>query len=136
MFHESFKGEEVSRMFQGCFMIFKGVCRVFQGSFNDVSRKFSCFEGILRVFQESFREVTCIFHERCKEDLRLRSVLRKFQSCFMIFFMEEEVSRMLQGCFIIFKGVSKVFQRCFKEVSRKFQDVSSQLPSRRTACFL
>ena len=43
MFHESFLEEDFSRMFQGCFMIFKGVPRVFQGS----------FKKIFKVFQKS-----------------------------------------------------------------------------------
>ena len=46
------------------------------------------------MFERFFKEVSRVFHES---------------------FMEEEVSRMFQGCFIIFKGVSE----CFKEVSRK-----------------
>ena len=33
MFHESFMEGEVSWIFQGCFMIFKVVFRVFQGGF-------------------------------------------------------------------------------------------------------
>ena len=33
VFHESFMEEEVSKMFQGCFRILKGVSKVFQGSF-------------------------------------------------------------------------------------------------------
>ena len=43
VFHESFKAKEVSSM--GCFMIFKGVSRLFQGSFNKtfkVLKKVSC----------------------------------------------------------------------------------------------
>ena len=48
-----------------------------------------CFEGILRVFQGSFKGVW----------------KRKFQGC-----LEEEVSRMFHGCFMIFRGVSRVFQ--------------------------
>ena len=44
MFHESLMEEEVSGIFQGCFMIFKGVSRVFQGS----------FKKTLNVFQKKF----------------------------------------------------------------------------------
>ena len=56
-----------------------------------ISRKFQgCFEGVSRVFQESFN-----------------GVLRKFQGCFK----EGEVSRLFQGCFVIFKVVSRVFQK-------------------------
>ena len=44
MFHESLMEEEVSGIFQGCFMIFKGVSRVFQGS----------FKKTFKVFQKSF----------------------------------------------------------------------------------
>ena len=38
MFSGRFKG--VSRLFQGCFMIFKGVSRVFQGSFKKTLKVF------------------------------------------------------------------------------------------------
>ena len=41
LFLENFTVEEVSRMFQGCFMIFKGVSREFHESFkNNLSRCF------------------------------------------------------------------------------------------------
>ena len=40
MFHEIIIKEEVSRMFQGCLMIFKGVSRVFQENFQGVAKKF------------------------------------------------------------------------------------------------
>ena len=50
MFHESFMEEKVSRMFQGCFMIFKGVSRVFQGSHKKTVKEFKkiscCMEFI------------------------------------------------------------------------------------------
>ena len=35
-------------------------------------------------------------------------------------FMEEEISRMFQGCFMI-KGVSRVFQGSFKKTFKVFQ---------------
>ena len=44
MFHESFMEGEVSWIFQGCFMIFKVVFRVFQGG----------FKKTLKVFQKKF----------------------------------------------------------------------------------
>ena len=50
MFQENFKDEEVSRMFPGCFMIFKGVSRVFQGSFKiafKVFKKVSCCMALI-----------------------------------------------------------------------------------------
>ena len=41
MFHESFMEEEISRMFQGCFMIsFQSVSRKFQENFQGFLRKF------------------------------------------------------------------------------------------------
>ena len=40
MFHESLIEEEDPCMFQGCVMIFKGVSRVFQGSFKKTLRFF------------------------------------------------------------------------------------------------
>ena len=58
MFHESFMGEEVSRMFQGCFMIFKDVSRVFQGSFNKtlkVFKKSLMVQGTHRSFPSRMR---------------------------------------------------------------------------------
>ena len=36
-------------------------------------------------------------------------------------FMEEEISRMFQGCFMI-KGVSRVFQGSFKKTFKVFQE--------------
>ena len=57
VFLENFTEEEVSRMFQGCFMIFNGVSRVFHGSFKGVSMRFQgCFKEVSRVFHESFME--------------------------------------------------------------------------------
>ena len=44
LFHESFMEGEVSWIFQGCFMIFKVVFRVFQGG----------FKKTLKVFQKNF----------------------------------------------------------------------------------
>ena len=41
LFLENFTEEEVSRMFQGCFMIFKGVPRVFEGS---LKKSFKVFQ--------------------------------------------------------------------------------------------
>ena len=35
--------------------------------------------------------------------------------------MEEKVLRMLQGCFMIFKGVSRVFQGSFKKTFKVFK---------------
>ena len=45
MFQGSFMVEEVSKMFQGSFMIFNDVLRVFQG----------CFKGVSRTFQGCFK---------------------------------------------------------------------------------
>ena len=45
LFLENFTEEEVSRMFQGCFMIFKGVSRVFHGSFK---KTFNMFQKVSR----------------------------------------------------------------------------------------
>ena len=58
MFHESFIEEEISRMFQGCFMI-KGVSRVFQGS----------FKKTFKVFQESFLCMALIAASRAEGGL-------------------------------------------------------------------
>ena len=70
---------------------FKCVSKKLQGCFIKVTRKIEgCSEGVLRCF----KEVSRVFHES---------------------FMEEEVSRMFQGCFMIFKGVSRVFQGSFSE---------------------
>jgi len=49
--------------------------------------------------------------------------------------MEEDISRMFQGCFLI-KGVSRVFQGSFKKTFKVFQNVScawhsSQLPEQK-----
>ena len=52
VFYESFESEEVSWMFQGCFMIFNSVSRVFQ----------RCFKKVPRKFQESFEKVSRKFH--------------------------------------------------------------------------
>ena len=41
MFHEIFKEEVVSKMFQGCFMISKGVSRVLQRIFQGVWKNFN-----------------------------------------------------------------------------------------------
>ena len=78
--------KKITPWFQGCFMIFKGVPRVFQrcsrkfqenfqgvskkfhgrGSFKDVSRVFhdfqGCFQSVLRKFQESYQGVSKKFH--------------------------------------------------------------------------
>ena len=57
-------------------------------------------------------------------------------------FMEEKVSRMFQVCFMIFKGVSRVFQRSFKKTFKVFQKsfmlhgTHRSFPSRRRACFI
>ena len=40
MFHEIFKEEVVSKMFQGCFMISKGVSRVLETIFQGVWKNF------------------------------------------------------------------------------------------------
>ena len=51
-------------------------------------------------------------------------------------FMEEEVSRMFQGCFIIFKGVSRLFQGSFKKKSFMLHGTHHSFPSKRRACFI
>ena len=80
---------------------------MFRESFKDVSRKFQGqlkavlmnskgvlrkFKGVLKKVQGRLKEVSRVFHEN---------------------FKEEYISRMFQGCFMIFKGVSGVFQRNF-----------------------
>ena len=59
MFHESLMEEEVSGIFQGCFMIFKGVSRVFQGS----------FKKTFKVFQKSFMFMALIAASRAEGGL-------------------------------------------------------------------
>ena len=55
-------------------------------------------------------------------------------------FKEVKVSRMLQGFFMILKGVSKVFQGSFKKTFKVFQKsfmfhgTHCSFPSRRRAC--
>ena len=74
-------------------------------------------------------------------------VTRKIEGCFegvlrvsQGSFMEEKVSRMFQGCFMIFKGVSRVFQGSFKKTFKVFQKsfmlhgTHRSFPSRRRAC--
>ena len=57
-------------------------------------------------------------------------------------FTEEEVSRMFQWCFMIFKGVSRVFHGSFKKTFKVFQKnfilhgTHRSFPSRRRACFV
>ena len=56
-------------------------------------------------------------------------------------FTEEEVSRMFQGCFMIFKGVSRMYNESFKKTFKVFQEsfilhvTHRSFPSRRRACF-
>ena len=45
--------------------------------------------------------------------------LKEASRVFLESFKEEEVSRMFLGGFMIFKGISRLYQKCFKEVSRK-----------------
>ena len=62
MYHESFMEEDVSRVFhdvQGYFMIFKGVSRVFQGS----------FKKTFKVFQKSFMCMALIAASRAEGGL-------------------------------------------------------------------
>ena len=50
VFHESFIDEEVLSMFRGRFVIFKGFCRMFQGSFKiafKVFKKVSCCMALI-----------------------------------------------------------------------------------------
>ena len=59
----SLESQDVSRVFQGCF---KGVLRMFQGYFTevsrDVSRKFQgCFKKVSREFHGSFKGVSGSF---------------------------------------------------------------------------
>ena len=72
-------------MSHGCIM---GVSQLSQGC----SKFQGCSKGFLWAFQGCF----------------LKDVLRVFQSIF------KEVSRVIQGCFMGFMGVLRVFQRCFK----------------------
>ena len=55
------------------------------------------------MFQESFKKVSRVFQGSFK------GVSRKFLRVFYESFIDEEVSRMFQGCFMILEGVSKVF---------------------------
>ena len=77
---------------------FKKDLRVFQESFNGVSRKFERISGnfreVLNMFLGCFKTVLRVFQERFK------GASRKFQECF--------------------KKVSMVFQRRLKGVSMKF----------------
>ena len=61
---------------------------------------------------------------------KMKGVLREFSWCFKevsrLFlenFTEEEVSRMFQWCFMIFKGVSRVFHGSFKKTFKVFQKI-------------
>ena len=72
-------------------------------------------KGVLREFSGSFKEVSRVFHES---------------------FMEEEVSRISQGRFIFFKGVSRVFQGNFIKTFKVLKKChvlwhSSQLPEQK-----
>ena len=63
MFHESFMEEQFQWMFQGCFMIFKGVSRVFRGSFKKtfkVFQKVSCCMALIA----ASRAEGGLFHKR------------------------------------------------------------------------
>ena len=79
------------------------------------------FEGVLRVFQGSFKGLKRSF----------KVVSRKFQGFFM------KVSRRwkFQGCFMIFKGVPRVFKRCFKGVPRVFQRCFKKISRKLSGCF-
>ena len=89
-----------------------------------------------RVFQESFKVVSRIF----------QGCFKKVSWVIHESFKEEEVSRMFQGFFIIFKGIPRVCQWRFKEVSRKLSrcfkkcfmlhGTHRSFPSRRRACSL
>ena len=85
---------------------FKEASRVFQESFNGVSRKIEgCLKRSFQWSSEKFQESSNVF----KEDFK--GAQRKISGCF------KEVSRMLQEHY---KGVSKKIEGCFKAVSKTF----------------
>ena len=101
---------------------------MFQESFKGVSRKIEgCFNGVLREIQGCLKEFQWVFKarfQRCfKNVLKELSVSRKIERCL----------RDLQWCFKgagrvskrSSNGVSRQFQRRFKEVSRVLKKVST-----------
>ena len=50
-------------------------------------------------------------------------VSRRIQGCFMKVSWKKNLKE-FQGCFMIFKGVSRVFQGCFKTTFKVFKGVS------------
>ena len=94
----------VSRVFQGCF---EGVSRAVQGSFKDFvfRRKFQgCVKSITRLLKKlimCFNGGSKNFQRSSKQDSK------RFQEGFA------EVSRVFHGCL----SVTRVIERCFKEVS-------------------
>ena len=105
MFQESFNG--VSEKLHGCYM--------------KVLRKIEkCFEGFLMVFQGSFKGL-----KRCS-----KVVSRNIQGCFM----KDSRRWKFQGCFMIFKGVPRVFKRCFKGVPRVFQRCFKEVSRKLSGC--
>ena len=93
-------------------MSFKGVLKVFQSCFKDVSR---VFKDILRVFQEYSRKFQC---DKRMFKGSLRGLLRAFHKCMKKGKFPECFMKIL-GCF---KSVSSKFDMflkiCFKEVTR------------------
>ena len=74
--------------------------------------------------------------ERCFEG-RFKDV----SNVFLESLMEEEISGIFHGCFMIFKGVSRVFQGSFKKTFKVFHKIfvawhSSQLPEQKEGLFL
>ena len=102
MFLENFTEEEVSIMFQWCFMIFKGVLRVFHGR----------FKKTFKVFQKSFmlhgthhsfpsRRRACFRRGRCEisvishRPLYCKNMLLKFVSRHFILILHSPVAIIL-----------------------------------------
>jgi len=114
---ESFKG--VSGKFMGCFkvverysdeilmkfqMCFKGVSKVFQGSFSEESSR--CVQVRLNGISSSFKGFSRVLERRVVCQGSFKGVLRKFPRSF------KEVSRVFQESF---KGFSRKFRGCFKD---------------------
>ena len=75
--------------FKGCFMIFKGVPRLFQRFFKGVPRLFQrCSKGVPRVFQRCFKEVS----------RKLSGCFKKVSSCMALI----AASRADGGLFLMF----------------------------------
>ena len=95
----------------------------------DVSRKFQgCFKKVSRVFQGCFKGILMVFQESFIEE----EVSWMFQGFFMIFDGILKFSRVFPGSF---KDVSREFHGCFKEVSRMFQGSFKGVLGKFKVCF-